>query len=84
MPEVICIRCSNTAPAIEGDIPWTGATAEELRSQICKLCWQDWQEQAIMVINELSLKLFLPADQAKLEAQMREFLKLATPATNPE
>ena len=76
MTEVTCVRCTNEAPAIEAEIPWPDPLGSAIRSQICKICWSEWEEQAIIVINELSLKLFLPEDRQKLETQLRDFLKL--------
>lgn len=76
MTAIPCTRCGKTAPAINGDIPWTGPIAAEIRSKICSDCWQAWSDQQVIVINELSLKPFLPEHRVKLEAHMREFLKL--------
>lgn len=76
MPFILCHRCQKSGDPITAEIPWDEITVQKIRSHICSTCWNEWEEQAIIVINELSLKLFLPADRSKLEVAMREFLQI--------
>ncbi len=72
---ILCKRCEKNNDPIISPLPWSPETAAEIKTQICSQCWSEWEEQAIIVINELSLKLFMSEHQQKLEAHMREFLQ---------
>ena len=72
---VECVRCERTAPGATG-VFYGGEVGERIRSQICADCWAEWQQQEVMVINELRLNFMDPKSQDILAQQMRDFLKL--------
>jgi Fe-S cluster biosynthesis and repair protein YggX len=43
---------------------------------VCAECWQAWQQNEVMVINELRLNFMDPKAQEVLDAEMRRFLCL--------
>ncbi len=82
MPDVTCIRCNRTAPAIAG-VSYPGALGQELQTKICADCWAEWQHAEVMVINELRLNFMDPRSQEILVQHMREFLCLDGPPSGP-
>jgi len=76
MPFINCQRCQKSGEPITTELPWDDETSKNIRAKICTACWGEWEEQAIIVINELGLKLFLPDDRKKLEKALHEFLGL--------
>ena len=79
MTTVECARCKRTESPPE-KVPYPGAVGEEIRSNICHLCWAEWEGMEVMVINELKLNFMDPASQDILIGHMREFLALEPPA----
>lgn len=73
MPEVTCVRCHRTAPAITS-VSYPGKLGEELGAKICADCWAEWRHAEVMVINELRLNFMDPDSQQVLIQHMREFL----------
>ncbi len=75
MPEITCVRCGMTGPAIE-KVPFRDATGDEVKEKICQNCWQEWLKMQIMVINEFRLNPTDPQSMDILKQHMREFLGL--------
>ena len=73
---VHCVRCKRQGEALTDDLPLAENLQEEVRRQICKRCWQAWQEMEVIVINELRLNFIDPEAQDILRRRMREFLEL--------
>lgn len=71
----ICPRCA-TRPAGLTRAPFRGPLGEELRRRVCPICWDEWKQAEVMVINELKLNFMEPTAQEVLTAHMREFLAL--------
>ncbi len=82
MPEVTCVRCHRTAPAITS-VSYPGKLGEELGTKICADCWAEWRHAEVMVINELRLNFMDPRSQDILIQHMREFLCLDGPPSGP-
>ena len=72
---VDCVRCSRTAPGAT-DVFYGGELGEQIRTRVCADCWSQWQENEVMVINELKLNFMDPESQDILAQHMREFLML--------
>ena len=73
--DVDCRRCSRSAPGAS-DVFYGGKLGEEIRARVCADCWAEWQENEVMVINELRLNFMDPKSQDILAQQLREFLML--------
>ncbi len=78
MAEIKCIRCNQTREEIE-DIPHGGSLGKTLKEKICNVCWEEWYEQSIKIINEYRLSLREQKSREFLATQMKIFLKLAPP-----
>ena len=77
-----CARCGRPdAPALERP-PLRGPLGAEIQARACADCWAEWQRAEVMVINELRLNFMDPASQPVLDAHLRQFLGLDTPAGN--
>ncbi|MFQ5597261.1 MAG: Fe(2+)-trafficking protein [Nitrospiria bacterium] len=83
MAEVDCIRCGQIREEIEG-IPYGGKIGETLQQKICDVCWKEWYEQSIKLINEYRISLREPKGREFLAAQMKVFLKLEPPPEDLE
>jgi Fe-S cluster biosynthesis and repair protein YggX len=80
MSTLHCVRCDRPeAPALARP-PLRGQLGQEIQERVCADCWRDWQQNEVMVINELRLNFMDPAAQDILTRHMREFLRLDPPA----
>ena len=76
---VHCIRCEKDSEEISL-MPHGGALGAELSAKVCALCWEEWNKEAVKIINEHRLNLSESAARGFLSTQMKVFLKLAPPA----
>jgi Fe-S cluster biosynthesis and repair protein YggX len=76
MPEVKCLRCGETRPALERP-PYPDALGRRIAENICAACWEEAKRMQVMVINENRLDLSDPRAQEILERSTRDFLGLA-------
>ncbi len=72
---VTCARCGDTAPGLTQP-PLSGAVGQVVFENICQVCWADWFEQSVNVINHYSLNPALREHREQLYEVMREFLNL--------
>ncbi len=75
MAEVHCMRCGQTREEIEGT-PYGGSIGKTLKEKICDVCWKEWYEQSIKIINEYRLSLRDQKGRDFLATQMKIFFKL--------
>lgn len=71
---VTCVRCGETREGAGKVLP--GALGEEIAAKICAVCWSEWLQQQIRVINHYSLRPALKEDREKLYEITREFFGL--------
>lgn len=65
MTEMTCSRCGKTREGFER-APFPGKIGERVQSEICTVCWSEWNRQQMMLINHYGLNL--------MDAQARQFL----------
>ncbi len=80
---VHCSRCLRDAAPIEAGVFYTPELEAEVRSNVCRDCWMEWQRAEVMVINELKLDFMDPRALPALIAQMRQFFALDGERTAP-
>ena len=80
---VHCARCGKQGPR-QATAAYPGALGEELSSRVCAVCWAEWQQVEVMVINELQLNFMDPRSLEILAGHMREFLLLDNSAESGE
>jgi Fe-S cluster biosynthesis and repair protein YggX len=73
--EFSCSRCNRTGGRLPKP-PLPGAAGEEVQENICAVCWGEWENMEVMVINELRLDFMDPRAQDVLLQHMRQFLML--------
>ena len=77
MPETLsCSRCRREAEALAKRPPLPTPLADEVLANVCAGCWEEWQENEVMVINELRLNFMDPGAAEVLHRKMREFFAL--------
>lgn len=75
MPEVVtCVRCHETREGAGRVLP--GALGEEIERSVCAVCWAEWLQQQIRVINHYALRPALKEDREKLYDITREYFGL--------
>ena len=75
MPEPLtCVRCHQTREGAGQVLP--GAIGEEIARGVCAVCWAEWLQQQIRVINHYGLRPVMKEDREKLYSFTREFLGL--------
>lgn len=75
MGQVTCVRCGNTAAALE-NAPFGGPVGTKVREQVCSPCWREWMGMQVKVINEYRLNPADPKQFDFLMAQLKTFLNL--------
>jgi len=70
-----CVRCGQTREGAGRVLP--GSLGDEIERQVCGVCWAEWLQQQIRVINHYALRPALKEDREKLYAFTREFFGLA-------
>jgi Fe-S cluster biosynthesis and repair protein YggX len=81
MAVITCTRCMQTTESLP-EAPVGGDLGVTIHSRICPDCWEEWRETSARLINHYGLNLGLPEHRKELRKAMREFLSLATEATD--
>lgn len=71
---VTCVRCGETREGAGIVLP--GALGEQIARGVCSVCWAEWLQQQIKVINHYGLRPALREDREKLYDLMREYFGL--------
>lgn len=74
MAELTCARCGMTREGAGRVLP--GPLGDDIERQICAVCWQEWTQAQIRVINHYGLQPVRKEDREKLYGSTREFLGL--------
>jgi Fe-S cluster biosynthesis and repair protein YggX len=74
MADVTCSRCSQTRESAGRVLP--GVLGEEIERRVCAVCWGEWMQQQIRVINHYGLRPAQREDREKLYEFTKEFLGL--------
>jgi len=72
---IVCSRCRQQRDAVE-NVPYAGDLGEEIRQRVCAICWTEWQQAEVIVINELRLDFMDPKSHDILLQHLREFFGL--------
>ena len=72
--DVTCVRCGETRASAGAVLP--GALGEEVARRVCSVCWAEWLQQQIRVINHYGLRPQLKEDREKLYEITREYFGL--------
>ena len=75
MAQVQCVKCGKAGDAIT-DTLFLGRMEAEIKANICKSCWREWEGMRVMVINEYQVNLGEESGRELVKKQMRAFLKL--------
>ncbi|HJU03673.1 MAG TPA: Fe(2+)-trafficking protein [Nitrospiraceae bacterium] len=79
MAQVNCVKCGKTADPITDPL-FLGRMEAEVKNNICKSCWREWEGMRVMVINEYQVNLGEESGRELVKKQMRAFLKLGETA----
>ena len=75
MPDVVtCVRCGQTREAAGRVLP--APLGDEIAAKVCAVCWAEWLQQQIRVINHYALKPALKEDREKLYDITRDYFGL--------
>lgn len=66
MTDLLCARCDQRRPQIES-APFRDELGERIQQTICRICWDEWLQRQMQLINHYAL------DVRKSEA--RDFLR---------
>jgi Fe-S cluster biosynthesis and repair protein YggX len=78
---VTCIRCGETREGAGRVLP--GALGEEIARSVCAVCWAEWLQQQVRVINHYGLRPALKEDREKLYDFTREFFGMEPASREP-
>jgi Fe-S cluster biosynthesis and repair protein YggX len=75
MAKIKCTRCGNEREQAS-DVLYGGKLGDAIRSSICYMCWAEWQDMEVKVINEHRVDLSDPNHRSFMTQKMKEFLGL--------
>ncbi|MBI2127368.1 MAG: Fe(2+)-trafficking protein [Thaumarchaeota archaeon] len=75
MAKIECIRCGNEREQAS-DVLYGGKLGDTIRSSVCYVCWAEWQDTEVKIINEYRLDLSDPNHRSFMTQKMKEFLGL--------
>ncbi len=78
---VTCVRCHQAREGAGRVLP--GALGDDIARSVCAVCWSEWLQQQVRVINHYALRPALKEDREKLYGITREFFGLPTGAEKP-
>jgi len=77
---VRCARCGLEREGA-GKVGLPGALGAEIEARICAVCWKEWLDTQVRVINHYGLRPAQREDRDKLYELTRDFLQLGVPAS---
>lgn len=78
--QVSCKKHGASGPKIDYP-PYPGELGMQIQQTICTACWQAWQGQQTILINEYRLNVMQAEAKQFLRQRMQEFLFHQQPAT---
>lgn len=66
MTDIQCARCAVKRPQVE-EPPFPDELGQRIHAQICQVCWSEWLQRQMQLINHYALDVRTP--------EAREFLK---------
>ena len=72
---VRCARCGNEREGA-GKVGLPGSLGQEIEARICAVCWREWMDTQIRVINHYGLRPAQREDRERLYELTRDFLQL--------
>lgn len=75
MPNITCARCHRQSPPMDS-CDFGGTLGEKILANTCPACWNEWEAQRVIVINEYRLNLGNPQHYDTLMRNMKQFLML--------
>lgn len=75
MAAVQCAKCGKAGEAITDPL-FMGRLESEIKANVCKSCWREWEGMKVMVINEYQVNLGEESGRELVKKHMRAFLKL--------
>ena len=79
MTQVQCVKCGKAGDPITDPL-YLGRMEGEVKSNVCRSCWKEWEGMRVMVINEYQVNLGEESGRELVKKQMRAFLKLGETA----
>ncbi|MEJ7811528.1 MAG: oxidative damage protection protein [Gemmatimonadaceae bacterium] len=73
MADITCSRCGNTREGFDVP-PFPGAIGARVKTELCTVCWGEWNRQQMMLINHYGLNLMDPQARSFLTKNMQAFL----------
>lgn len=70
-----CVKCDKDGEPITAPL-FMGKLEVEIKSKICQLCWKEWENMRVMVINEYHINLGDENGREMIKKHMRSFLKM--------
>jgi Fe-S cluster biosynthesis and repair protein YggX len=77
---VRCARCGGEREGA-GKVGLPGSLGAEIEARSCAVCWKEWLDTQVRVINHYGLRPAQREDRERLYELTREFLQLGVPAS---
>jgi len=72
--EFVCSRCRAAGRAPMGAAPFPNELGERIAGSICSVCWEEWKQRQMVIINHYGLNVREPTARDFLIANLRSYL----------
>ena len=73
MTDIRCVRCDEQRAAI-GSPPFRDELGERIHQGICQVCWDEWLQRQMQLINHYALDVRTPEARDFLRRNVEAFL----------
>ena len=77
MTTVKCAKCKSDRDSPQ-DLPYVGKIGELISNNVCGICWAEWEEMQMKVMNEYKIDLSEGEHRTFMMNKMKEFLNLTS------
>jgi len=70
-----CTRCQERPAGLDVFVPFVGELKERIANEICPVCWAEWLEMQMKVINEFRLHMGEAAHREVLNQHAAQFFR---------
>ena len=74
MSDFTCTRCEGHGRVPMGSPPFRDELGARIAASICSVCWEDWKQRQMVIINHYGLNVRDPKAREFLLANLRSYL----------
>lgn len=72
--DFVCVRCEGPGRVPMGAAPFQNELGQRIATSICSVCWEEWKQRQMVIINHYGLNVRDPKARAFLIANLKSYL----------